>query len=81
MAAIAAAQPGEAVMRIAAFEEALDDVLLDPAHEAAARLQLRRVPYSALIERVRAHVARAVRPAAEGLRHRFAFVHASSNAP
>jgi len=50
--------PGEAVLRITAFEEPPDDVLLDTAAEAAACLQFRRVPGSALVERAGAQEPR-----------------------
>ena len=53
MLALIAVDPGEAVLRIAAFEEPPDDVLLDAAAEAAARSQLGRMPGGALEERAR----------------------------
>jgi len=47
--ALIAVNPGEAVLRVAAFEEPFDDALLDATAEPATRLQLRRMPGGALI--------------------------------
>ncbi len=80
MAAIPAAQPGKAMMRVAAFEEALDDVLLDAAREAIARFQLRRLPDRTLVECARVWLARPVNPAARSLRRMRASLHDTSNA-
>jgi hypothetical protein len=47
--ALAAVNPGEAVLRVAAFEEPFDDTFLDATAEPATRLQLGRMPGGALI--------------------------------
>jgi len=41
--------PGEAVLRVAAFEEPCDDTFLDATAEPATRRQLGRMPGGALI--------------------------------
>ncbi len=53
-----AVDPGESVLRIAAFEEPFDDILLDVASEPAARFQLRRMPGGILIKRRRARLCK-----------------------
>ena len=58
MPAMVAVDPGEAVLRIAAFEESSDDIFLDATPEAAVRLQLGRMPGGTLVQRGRARRAR-----------------------
>lgn len=67
-------------MPAAAGEEPFDDVLLDAALEPAARLQFRRMPDSALVQRRGARFARPVFPASGSQRRMLAPLHASSNA-
>ena len=80
MPALIAVDPGEAVLRIAAGEEAFDDVFLDATPEAAARPQLRRMPGGTLIQGRRARLARPVDPPTGGLRSMRAPLHARNNA-
>ena len=49
MPALIAVNPGEAVLRVTAFEEPFDDTFLDATAEPATRLQLGRTPGGALI--------------------------------
>jgi hypothetical protein len=51
MQALVAVDPGEAMLRIAAGEEPLDDIDFDAPPEPATRLQLGRMPGGALIQR------------------------------
>lgn len=80
MPALIAVDPGEAVVRIAAFEKAFDDVFLDAAPEPVIRLQLGRMPGRTLVQRARARLARPVHPAPGSLRRMRAALHAASNA-
>ena len=60
VAAIAAAQPREAVMRIAAFEEALNDTLFEQPLQAPLGSEFRHVTHSALVKRTRSGIARPI---------------------
>jgi hypothetical protein len=50
----------EPVMRIAAFEEALDDALFEPPLQASLGAQFRQVAIGASVKRARARLARAI---------------------
>lgn len=78
--ATAAVDPGETMLRVAAFEEPPDDVLLDAAPEPAARPQFRSMPDDALVQSRRARFARSEYPSRGGLCRMHALLHASSNA-
>ena len=60
MAAFGAIHAREPVMRIAAFEEALDDALFEQPLQAPFGSQSRQVAIGALVERARARVTRAI---------------------
>jgi len=51
------------VVRIAAFEEALDDALFEQPLQAPLGSQFRHVPISALVEGARARVTQAIHTA------------------
>ena len=78
--ALPAAQSREAVVRIAAFEETLDDVFLDAARECAPCLQLRRVPHRTPVQSARARIARPVRACLRRAPRYFGDLHAAGNA-
>ena len=64
VAAPAAADTREAAVQVAAFEEALEHVVLDGAAHAPRRAQLRQVAVDALTQRARARSALAIDPRA-----------------
>ena len=63
VAAFGAIDPCEPVVRIAAFEEALDDALFEQPLQASLGAQFRQVAIGALIERARARPARPIHAA------------------
>ena len=58
MTAVGTIDPRESVVRIAAFQEALDDALFEQPLQASLGAQFRQVAIGALIERARARPAR-----------------------
>lgn len=80
MSALIAVDPGEATLRIAAGEEAFDDIDFDAPPEPATRFQFGRMPGGALVERARARLARPVDRASGHLGRMRARLHDLSNA-
>ena len=60
MTAFGAIREREPAVRVAAFEEALDDALFEQALQAPLGSQFRQVAIGALVEGARARVARAM---------------------
>ena len=63
MTAFGAKNPRESVVRIAAFDEALDNALFKQALQPPFGSQFRQVAIGASVERARAGVARAIHTA------------------